>query len=168
MKSNTVGLALLLTLAMPAPALARQAEPNHDPLRPLRIAKWGTLAMAAGAATFGFVHNGRADDLFANLEQLCQDQPVRCLIRNTDGSYQDPEFERLYKDVRALDRRAHAALLLSQIGLGASVVFFLLDLGNSRRPPDIPFSPTAVNFEPRPDGSLALSIRLPWPDAPFH
>jgi hypothetical protein len=126
----------------------------------MRIAKWGTLAGAAAGAIYGFVQNHRADDLFNDLERLCQDQPVRCSLRDAGGAYRDPEFEALYGDVRHLDRRAHTALLLSQIGVATSVVLFLLDLDNTR-PPDIPFVPSS-SLEHRPDGGVALVLSIPW------
>jgi len=132
-------------------------------LRPLRIAKWSTLAAAAGTAAWGFVQNSRADDRFADLERRCNAEPARCTRRTAAGVYEDAELERLYQDVRSLDRKAWAALLVSQIGLGTSVVLFLLDLGNMKRPPDIPFVPTAVEFVPRPDGALEFSVVVSIP-----
>jgi hypothetical protein len=157
-----VRAALLITaLATPTIGIAQETVTAYRPLRPMRIAKWGTLVAAAGTADYGFVKNGQADDLFADLERLCQDQPVQCRMRSASGAYQDARFEQLYADVLALDRRAHTTLLMSQIAVGASVVFFLLDLGNARRPPDIPFVPTAVGLSPRSDGSLALAFTFP-------
>jgi hypothetical protein len=163
MKRMRTGILLLLAcMVAPASTLAQEPEPPHQALRPLRIAKWGALATAAGAAVYGFVQNHRADDRFNQLEQLCQDQPVRCSVRGPGGAYQDPEFEELYGEVRSLDRRAHAGLLLGQIGVAATVAFFLLDLDKTRRPPDIPFVPSA-NLESRDDGSLALTFVVPLP-----
>lgn len=150
---------LALCFVAPAPTSAQDVQ-GQRPLRPLRIAKWGTLAAAAGGAIYGFVQNHRADDRFNELEQLCQEQPVRCSMRAPDGAYQDAEFEQLYQDVHRLDRRAHTGLLLGQISVAASVVFFLLDLDNTRRPPDIPFVPPAQLVR-RHDGSVALEFSLP-------
>jgi hypothetical protein len=153
----------ILTLALLArPTLAQQpAAP--DPLRPLRIAKWSALAAAATTAAFGFLKNAQADDRFSRLEQLCEAEPARCIRRTPGGAYQDPEFEARFQEVRSLDRTAQRALLASQIAVGTSVVLFLLDLGNVRRPPDIPYVPTAVDLDARTDGAIGLrfSIALP-------
>lgn len=162
-------LLLLSCMALPAGApLAAQRQtdagdrPGAPPsFRPLRIAKWGTLAAAAGTAAWGFVQNSRADDRFADLERRCNAQPVQCARRTAAGAYEEAGFERLYQDVRSLDRKAWVALLLSQVGLGSSVVLFLLDLGNARRPPDIPFVPTAVQLAPLPGGALEISVVVP-------
>ncbi|MCI0432781.1 MAG: hypothetical protein L0271_03915 [Gemmatimonadetes bacterium] len=169
---RTLGCALLVIVILTplaSPLCAQRAAPDveqsREPasLRPLRVAKWTTLAAAAGAATWGFIQNHRADGRFADLERQCNDEPDRCALRLPGGAYQDPEFERLYQQIRSHDRRAWVALLLSQVSVGTSVVLFLLDLGNAKRPPDIPFVPTAVNFAKRPDGAVQFSIALPLP-----
>ena len=54
----------------------------------------------------------------------------------------------------------HLAAELGQISVAASVVFFLLDLDNTRRSPDIPFVPPAQLVR-RHDGSVALEFSLP-------
>lgn len=158
MLSRALVFACLVLLASPAAGQAPDGEPR--PFRPLRIAKWGTLLGAASGAIYGFVQNHRADERFNDLEQQCQDQPVRCSLRTPSGAYQDAEFETLYHDVRSLDRRAHNALLLSQIGVAASVVLFLLDLDNTRRPPDIPFVP-AARLSVRSNGAATLTFSVP-------
>lgn len=161
MRFHSLTGVLLLTLSLFMPAhISAQEERSHRPLRPLRLAKWGTLAAAAGGAVYGFLQNHRADDRFNQLEQLCQEQPVRCSMREPDGAYLDAEFEQLYQDVQRLDRRAHTGLLLGQVSVAASVVFFLLDLDKTRRPPDIPFVPPAQLVR-RHDGSVALTFSLP-------
>jgi len=162
MKLMRTGILLLFACIVAPASIPAQEPETHHPLRPLRVAKWGALATAAGAAVYGFVQNHRADDRFNQLEQLCQDQPARCSVRGPGGAYQDPEFEALYREVRSLDRRAHAGLLLGQIGVAASVLFFLLDLDKTRRPPDIPFVPSA-EFGTRDDGSLAITFMVPLP-----
>ena len=164
--NRIIRTAAVLAFALAAATNVAAQQPTNageNPLRPIRLAKWGTLAAAAGTAIYGFVKNMRADNLFQELEQRCEADPVRCEMRAANGAYMDAELEDLYGHVRSLDRTAHTALLLGQIGLGASVALFLLDLGNVKRPPDIPFVPTAVNLDPRADGSLALSVTLPLP-----
>jgi len=117
------------------------------PFRLLRVAKWTVLAGSAAAGVWGFVQNERADEKYRELEQQCEAEPARCRRRLSDGSYEDPAFEARYQEVRSLDRESHAALLAGQVGLAASVVLFLLDLGNIRPPADIPYDPrlTASN-----------------------
>lgn len=131
--------------------------------RPLRVAKWSVLAAAAGAGVYGFIRNGEADDEYSRLEQMCQNQQVRCADRTATGEYSDPEFERLFQRVKSLDDRSHTALLVSQIGVATGVVLFLLDLGNVRSPGDIPFAPSGLEITPS-NGRLDLSVRLPLPN----
>lgn len=126
----------------------------------LGTAKWAGLAISGGAAVFGFSLNSQADDVFARLEALCEDDPARCERRNPDGSFVDSELEGLYQDSVAKDREARAALLVSQVTLAASVVFFILDL-SSRPPENIPYDPpVAVKVEPHRGGRIAASIRV--------
>ncbi len=157
-------LMVLVVSPLPAQRLDEEDAPAEvRPLRPMRVAKWSTLVVAAGTAAWGFVQNGKADDAFADLERRCNAAPSVCARRTPDGAYEDAELERRYQNVRSLDRRAHAALLLGQIGIATSAVLFLLDLGNARRPPDIPFTPTEIEVQPRADGAVALSVRVPLP-----
>lgn len=121
---------------------AQTREPAS--LRPLRIAKWSSLAAAAGFATLGFIRSGEADDAFRDLEAACHAVPVRCAPRNPDGSFMDAVFEARYQEVLDLDGQARTMLILSQVGVAASVVLFLLDLRNNRPPPDIPYAPTEL------------------------
>ena len=147
-----------LLVAPPTPS-ARQ-EPGRS-WTPLRIAKWGTLAGAAGAALYGFLESARADDVYDELEQACQTDPVNCLRRNNDGTYMDVSLEAMFQDVRRLDRNTRTALVAGQVGLGVSLVLFLLDLRNDARPPDIPYSPPRLRLTPSRDG-FELGYRLDW------
>jgi hypothetical protein len=142
---------------------ARRQSPG--PFRLLRVAKWSVLAGAAGTGIWGFLRNDRADELYSELEQACELDRTRCLDRGPGGVYNDPVFEARYQKVRALDRDSHRALVISQIGLAASVVLFLLDLGNSRPPPDIPYVPRGLNVGTERAGGVSLELRLPL-DAP--
>lgn len=128
--------------------------------RPLRVAKWSTLALATAAGIYGFVENGRADDRFAELEKMCEAQRIECQRRLDSGAYENEAFESLFQTVRRHDRRAHRALVAGQIGVAASVVMFLLDLGNARPPDDIPWSPGTVRMVRGP-GVVRLGIYLP-------
>jgi hypothetical protein len=139
---------------------ARTEAPGPSPWRFLRVAKWAALTGAAGAAAYGFIHNGRADDRFRELERQCESDPVVCRDRLPDGSYRDPDFEAVYQDVLELDRRSRVALIAGQVGIATSVVLFLLDLGNERRPPDIPFNPGRLQLHPDPNGRVHLTLRF--------
>jgi hypothetical protein len=136
-------------------------EVRPSALRPLKIGKWLAAAGAAGAAVYGFVRNGEADDAFTMLEEACDASPQRCVLRNAGGSYADAELERLYQDVLGLDRRARNGLILGQAAVVTSVVLFLLDLRNDVPPPDIPYSPPRLDVAPSRDGGLRLGLRLP-------
>ncbi len=134
-------------------------------IRPLRIAKWTVLVAAAGAGIYGFTEDDAAGDGLRQLELLCRDQQFRCAARTETGAYADPEFAALDRKVRRHDRRSHDALLASQIGIAASVALFLIDLGNSSRPDDIPWVPGGFQVE-RVGSRVELSLRLPDPLAP--
>ena len=51
--------------------------------------------------------------------------------------------------------------MAGQVGVAASVLMFLLDLGNARPPDDIPWSPGTVRMERAP-GVVRLGIHLPF------
>jgi hypothetical protein len=140
------------------PASEQQLQPS--PWRALRIGKWATLTGAAGAAAWGFVTNGRAEDRFRGLELACESQPAICRDRLPDGSYRDAALEQMYQDVLRLDRRARIGLIAGQVGIATSVLLFLLDLDNERRPADIPFAPARLEVAPRPSGAIEFSVRV--------
>jgi hypothetical protein len=137
-----------------------QESPQPSGLHPMRIAKWSVLAVAAGAGVYGFIRNNEADDRFRELEELCQAEQFRCSLRTLGGAYEDAEFERMYQDIRRLDDRSHVALLASQIGVATGVVLFLLDLGNSDSPDDIPWVPGGLELRPVQDG-VEVALRFP-------
>jgi hypothetical protein len=148
-----------LPAAANSPVDSTQMTPG--PLRPLRIAKWTVLAGSAGAGIWGFVRNARADDLYRELEQTCESDRPRCRDRGPGDVYNDAELEARFQEVRALDRDSHRALLISQVGVAASVVLFLLDLGNVRPPPDIPYVPRGLTVHTERDGAASLEFRIP-------
>jgi hypothetical protein len=123
-------------------------------------AKWATLAVSAGAAAYGFSLNSQADEIFARVEESCLENPDRCEGRNPDGSFTDEELESLYQDTLDKDRQARAALLVGQVALAASVVFFIIDL-TDRSPPNVPYDPpVTVEVGPGPDGAFVVGARL--------
>lgn len=146
----------MLVCALPAAAQERPLRfaespryenPSPSPLRPVRVAKWSALAVAAGFAAYGFARSGDADDAFRNLERSCNLDPERCLARTAGGGYVDPALESGYQNVLDLDQQARTALILSQVGLATSVVLFLLDLRNNRPPADIPYTPRGLSLD---------------------
>jgi hypothetical protein len=170
MKRMTWVLYAVLLMSAPAAVSAQKIDPRESeapvrdtvqpsPLRPLRIAKWTAVAGSAGAAAYGFFTNARADDRFRELERACQSDPVRCRDRLPDSRYRDPALEAEYQEILDLDRRSRRALIGGQIGIAASVVLFLLDLGNERRPPDIPYTP---RLDVAPTGNGGIEVRLVW------
>ena len=170
MKRMMYAVCALLLASAPSTLIAQVAEPQQprsstnevaepSPWRPLRIAKWTAVAASAGAAAYGFVTNARADDRFSELERACQSDPVRCRDRLPDGRYRDAGLESAYQDVRDLDRRSRIALIAGQLGIATSVVLFLLDLGNERRPPDIPYNP---RLDIAPGRAGGIELRLSW------
>lgn len=157
-------LPLLLALAA-APAAAQEAPPvaSSKPAgwSALRVSKWSTAAVAAATAVYGFSMNRRSDARYARLERACLEDPETCEQRLPDGRYQDAALEAQYQEVRRLDRRARNGLLVSQVGVAASVVLFVLDLRNARAPDDILYEPRPLQVQPGRDGGVELRLRLP-------
>jgi hypothetical protein len=147
-------------LAQSASRSGQQPVDQPSPWRPLRIAKWTTLLGSAGAAAYGFVTNGRADDHYRDLELACTADATMCRDRLPNGAFRDADLEASYQEVLDLDRRSRRALLAGQIGIAASVALFLLDLGNERPPADIPYVPRELEVAPRRDGSLMIRVKL--------
>lgn len=129
----------------------------------LRVAKWTTAALSAGAAVYGVLNNRRADEEYEQLEELCSVEVSRCEQRLPGGAYADAEVEAQYQDVRALDRRARTGLIAGQVGFAASVVLFVLDLRNSEGPANIPYDPRTLDVTPARDGGMTLRVNLEMP-----
>lgn len=158
-----------------APAAAQQlqdrfhsgeAEPTRPEtssratFRPLRVAKWGSLAAAAAAAGVGLSTHRSADREYRVLERICAEDGPRCRSRTPDGAYADPELERRYQKVLDNDRTARMALVASQVGVAASVLFFILDMAPGGSPPNIPYEPRRFGIGTSPDGALELRLRV--------
>ena len=126
----------------------------------VRFAKWTTLAASAGAAVYGFTTNRRADDGYAELEELCEANRANCEARNA-GAYADPALEQRYQDVIALDGKARNALVASQVGVAATVLLFIYDLRSAAPPRGIPYEPRSLEVAPAKDGGLQLRMTLP-------
>lgn len=146
----------------PAPALAVDSVRRRSPA--IRIAKWLALGTGVAFAVYGYHQNRLADSRYEKLDRACQFDPVHCLPRTSSGAFVDPELERQFQDVLRLDRRATVGLVGAEIGFGAAVALFLLDLRNARRePPNIPYTPPRVEVGTSPEGRLEVGLRLPAP-----
>ena len=104
------------------------------------IGKWVSLVVSTSSVAYGFGVNSDADRAFRELQDICDTDPDRCDVRATDGSFSDVDLEQRYQDVVRLDDRARAALIVGQLGIVATAVLFILDLGGEG-PPDIPYVP---------------------------
>jgi hypothetical protein len=137
------------------------ALPEQPSFRPLRVAKWSTAVLTAAAAGFGLAAHSRADELYRQLEEACAADPHACSERLPDGAYADPELEALYQDVLRQDSRARLMLVGSQIGVAATVLFFILDLREDSTPPNIPFDPQRLRLAPRSGGGVEVGVAVP-------
>lgn len=147
-------------VSAPQDAAAVQESPPST-WRPLRIAKWGTAALAVGAALYGLSENREGDDLYAAIERTCTAQPERCLNRRPDGTYNDAELEAQYQSVRSHDRRARAALLTGQVSVAVSAALFILDLRNAGPPRTVPYDPDGgVQLIRGRDGGVGMRLMI--------
>lgn len=168
---SAVGLALVLAAA-PEPAAAqwravrfdapppaeRMAQPDaRSPWRPLRLAKYGTAALAVGTGVWGFLVQEDADDAYRALEDRCAEEPDLCRELLDDGSYADPTLEGEYQAIREDYRTARFLLVGSQVVLAASVALFILDLPGDGTEPNIPYEPERLRLGVGArDGALLL------------
>ncbi len=147
----------------PAADQEAPAQDQNGSWTTLGTVKWATLAISGGSAIYGFSLNSQADDLFVALEQICETEPERCEARNPDGSFADDELEQIYQDTVDKDRQARAALIVSQITLAATVVFFIMDLSN-RPPENVPYDPpVTLALQPLESGRTAVGLRIRTP-----
>jgi hypothetical protein len=110
-------------------------------------AKWGALGFAVGSAAYGVVLHGRAERAFRPLEDRCARDRRRCSALASDGSPLHPALEEDLRRVRDRDRGARTAFVAAQIGVGAAVLFFILDLSGSSVPDVIPFDPPRLRLD---------------------
>lgn len=144
----------------PIPVVVQEKHGERHPI--LRLAKWGAMAVSAGASVYGFHVHGQADDAFQELQDICDQQPDRCGSRHPDGSFADTDLEGRYQQVLDKDRSARTALILAQVGLATTVVLFILDLGGNEAPPDIPFEPPKIVVGPNHRTEVSYSVALPF------
>jgi hypothetical protein len=128
-------------------------------LRPLRVAKWSTLAASIAAASYGFVQQRSADSRYTELERRCQEDLQRCGERLPSGAFADASMESMYQEVVRRDRNARLSLVSSQFAVVGTVVFFLLDLRGDDAPPNQPYEPLRMGM--RADGGIELGLRFP-------
>lgn len=117
------------------------------------VTKWATLVAATGLGTLGFLLHKDASDTFDRLERACSADPDTCRELNPDGSYADPQLERLYQDVVDRDNQARVSLIAAEVSFGLSVLLFIADFQKERGPSDIPYDPDEG------DRKLELSVR---------
>lgn len=144
----------------------RQAAVIQDrPAPVLRYAKWGALGITVGTAGIGLVAHRDADLRYRELEEICIAEPERCEDRLPSGAFADPALEGLYRDVVDLDSRARTSLLVSQIGVVATVALFILDLKGDSEPTNIPYDPPGlrVGLAPNPGAAVSVGVWLPYP-----
>ena len=156
-------LAALTMLVLTAPVKAQQVpdttvRSSRNAL--IRVGKWVTFGLAAGAATYGVVANRDADDRYEDLERVCEADPTRCGPRDTSGKYTDAALEREYQDIVRLDDRAKLSLIAAQAALLGSVVLFILDLPRHGGGEDIPYKPPRFQVGVTPDARLELRYRV--------
>ena len=158
----------VLVFSIASPAAAQRAQKRFAPAdtthsahawTPLRITKWGTLALSTTAAVYGFTQNRKADREYGDIERLCDATPDSCTRTSEGGAYSDAALEERYQSVVQRDSRAKSALLAGQIGIVASVVLFVLDLPKSATPQDIPYEPRPLRVGLLADG-LAVQLTI--------
>jgi hypothetical protein len=132
--------------------------------RPLRIAKWTTVLVSAGAAGYGFSENRAADREYEELERICEGNPSLCEKNAGSDEYADAALEERYQRIVDRDDRARLALLAGQLGIAASVVLFILDLPDQSTPEDIPYDPKPLRFGLSRDGGVAIAFRWRGPN----
>lgn len=163
----------LAPLSVPGTCFAQTSPPDTTQTRTverhriaagpdyMRISKWTALAGGLGTAGYGFLTSLDVDDRYEELELLCASDPVRCGARAPDGSYLDPELERRYRDVLRRNRWAKRTLVAGQAGVLAGAVLFVLELRRRGPPPNIPFEPARLIFEPDGQGGARIGVRMP-------
>lgn len=124
----------------------------------VRPAKWVSLGTAAGLAALGFVLKEQADDRFERLRSLCNQDPVNCRDRDSDGSYSDPQLESLFQEVLDRDAQARLSLIASNVSFAASVAFFIIDFQRDDGPGNIPYDPPSPDDGDPEDRGLELSL----------
>lgn len=132
---------------------------SGDGFRVTRVAKWTALAASLGTTTYGITRQRAADHLHAEIERACERDPTRCGDGLTEGEFADPVLASRYRKALAIDRRARAALIASQVAVVATVALFLLDLDDRPRPVHDPYEPP-MRIE-LGASTVGVSVRLP-------
>ena len=130
----------------PAARFTRDTTRAVHAWTPVRVAKWTVLAGSTAAVVYGFRQNRSADREYTAIEQLCKDNMAACARTSEKGPYTDAALEARYQAVVQRDSHAHTALLAGQLGIGASIVLFILDLPKNAAPQDIPYQPRSLRF----------------------
>ena len=153
---TALALAGLAVIATPALAHAQTPKQARE-WTPVRVAKWALLGISAGFGTYALVHSVRAEDAYDDLHRLCELSPARCQL--SDGFYDDPLAESLYRRTTREDRMAQVGIVGGQVTLLGSIGLFVYDLRNGRGPENIPYpSAQAARRIPRPTAAFGLRL----------
>lgn len=139
-------LALLALLALGsarATPLAAQEAATFERRIPgwVKYGKWGLLVGSVTMNLLAARAHESADAEFDQLRERCLSDGTLCAMA-IDGTYVDPESERLYQRSVAYDRRARLWLVAGQTALIGSAVMFVWEFTRPKGPPgNIPFEP---------------------------
>jgi hypothetical protein len=126
------------------------------------VVHWGKWLAAAGAVAFtlmGSHEHEHSNREFGRLLAVCRADSVDCRL-GPDGSYVNPESERLYQASIRHDRRARARLIAGQAGLLVAAALFVADLRHEGDGPvNKPFAPLEVAVDERTGGA---QVGLRW------
>ena len=150
-RARTALAVLLLTTAGTSMTTAQAPAPNPSVpwyVTTAKWARWPTLAAAVGLTAAAIIVKDRANETFDGLNLVCQANAANCLI-GKDGTYVQPDAERLFQETLRLDAQARRWMIGGQSFLFVSGGLFLLDLvAGNRRPKNIPFSPVEAFAAP--------------------
>ena len=128
-------------------ALLSLATNSYAQIKPIRVAKWSTLTLSTGSLMYGYFQNRAADRDYADIERLCQNNPLSCARLNDTGPYADAALESRYQGVLRRDDRAKFALIAGEVGLLTSLALFIIDLPSGSTTKTIPYNPKALRLQ---------------------
>jgi hypothetical protein len=154
LRTRVVYTALAVLLLLTGwPSIAGAQAPSPESSVPWYVttakwARWPTLAAAVGLTAAAIIVKDRANETFDGLKLVCRANAANCLI-GEDGTYVQPDAERLFQETLRLDAQARRWMIGGQSFLFVSGGLFLLDLvAGNRRPKNIPFSPVEAFAAP--------------------
>ncbi len=148
-----LGLAILVAYAGTA-AIAQEAGSKGKPwyVSVSHYGKWVALASAIGLTTMAAIRHEDANTVFDGLNEICRSSSQNCIL-NAQGTYENQDAERLFRETKRLDGQANRFLLGGQLTLIASGAMFLIDLVlDEDKPENIPYTPLKVYNAPNKIG----------------